>query len=168
MSTGLAVDPAAAQHDRAGERCETRGHVHDGSACEIKHAPLAQQPVGMPRHVRERRVDEQGEQHQEQDVSGEAHPLREPAGDERRRDDRELELEHREQRQRNGGRELGCVEPPTPSNMKYDSGLPMTPPMLSPNDRLNPTTTHTTLTTPIAMKLCSIVDTRFLRWTMPP
>ena len=44
----------------------------------------------------------------------------------------------------------------------------MTPPMESPNASEKPTTTHSTLTTPIAMKLCSIVEMTFLRCTMPP
>jgi hypothetical protein len=39
--------------------------------------------------------------------------------------------------------------------------LPITPPRLSPNARLNPQTTHTMLMTPIAMKLWSIVEMTF-------
>ena len=41
-------------------------------------------------------------------------------------------------------------------------------PMLSPNARLKPTTTQTRLMTPSATTLWSIVETTFLKLTMPP
>ena len=62
----------------------------------------------------------------------------------------------------------GCVSAPTRVNMKNVRGSPMMPPRLSPKARLNPTTIHRMLMTPIATKLCSIVDTTFLVRTMPP
>ena len=40
--------------------------------------------------------------------------------------------------------------------------------MLSPNAKLNPTTIQSTLTTPSAMKHCSMVEMTFLADTMPP
>ena len=42
------------------------------------------------------------------------------------------------------------------------------PPRLSPNDRLNPTTIHSTLTTPRAMKHWSMVEMTFFAETIPP
>ena len=52
--------------------------------------------------------------------------------------------------------------------MKNDNGLPISPPMSSPNARPKPTTTQTRLITPSAMTLWSIVETTFLKLTMPP
>jgi hypothetical protein len=43
-------------------------------------------------------------------------------------------------------------------NMKKEAGFPINPPMDSPKARLKPTTSHKTLITPIAMKLCNIVE----------
>ena len=40
--------------------------------------------------------------------------------------------------------------------------------MLSPNARLKPTTTQRTVMTPSATTLWSIVETTFLKLTMPP
>ena len=52
--------------------------------------------------------------------------------------------------------------------MKNVSGLPTSPPRLSPKARLKPTTTHSRLMTPSATKLWSIVETTFFKRTMPP
>ena len=48
------------------------------------------------------------------------------------------------------------------------NGLPITPPMSSPKARLKPTTYQSTLITPNATKLCSMVEITFLGLTMPP
>ena len=56
--------------------------------------------------MRERRVDEHAEQAHEQEIAREAHALRERPGDERRRDDRELQLKQREHHQRDRGCEI--------------------------------------------------------------
>ena len=66
------------------------------------------------------------------------------------------------------GASAGRVATPTCVNMKCVSGLPMTPWTLSPNARLNPTTTHRMLMTAIATKLWSIVETTFFERTIPP
>ena len=52
--------------------------------------------------------------------------------------------------------------------MKKVSGLPTMPPRLSPNARLKPTTIQSTLTTPSAMKHCSMVEMTFFAETIPP
>ena len=97
----------ATQDHRSGQRREARRHVHHRPAGEVHHAPLVQDPVGMPRPVRQRRVDEQAEQDHEQQIGREPHPLGERARDQGRRDDRELELKHREDQQRNRRRQRG-------------------------------------------------------------
>ncbi len=66
------------------------------------------------------------------------------------------------------GARSGWVSPPTPLNMKKVRGSPISPWMLSPKLRLNPTTTHSRLMTAMAMKLCISVDTTFFSRTMPP
>ena len=59
---------------------------------------------------------------------------------------------------------------PTPTllSIKKSHGLPMMPPISSPNARPNPNTTQMTLTKPMTIKLCNIVDITFLARTMPP
>ena len=105
------------QDMRAGERGQTRGHVHHGAAGEIEHAPLAQEPLRMPRPVRERRVDDEAEKHTNSRYAAEAHALGERAGDQRRRDDGELQLEQREQQQRESWA-TGGVLPDLPEHEK--------------------------------------------------
>ena len=56
----------------------------------------------------------------------------------------------------------------TPLNKKKVDGLPNTPPMSEPKAKLKPITTHTTLITPIAIKLCSMVEMTFFLFTIPP
>ena len=67
---------------------------------------LPQPALRVPCHVRERRVDEEAEQDHEEQVAREPDPLGEGPGDERRGDDRELQLEQREEQQRDGRREV--------------------------------------------------------------
>ena len=110
MWAGTCASPAQvalppAQHVGAGQRGQPRRHVHHGAAGEVEHAPLAQEPVRMPGPVRQRRVDEEREQRHEHQVGAEAHPLGKGARDQRRRDDRELQLEQREQQQRDRRRQ---------------------------------------------------------------
>ena len=83
--------------------------------------------------------------------------------DERGGDDGEFHLKECEQGQRNRGSgdaylrgnvfRVGHVGDADVSNMKKSAGLPMTCQMSSPKARLNPKTTHMTLTTPITIKL---------------
>ena len=60
---------------------------------------------------------------------------------------------------------------PTSLNMKKVSGFPKipvpSPPILSPKAMLNPTKTQSRLMIPSAMKLCSMVEIRFLNLTIP-
>ncbi len=53
-------------------------------------------------------------------------------------------------------------------NIKKVEGLPMNPPIESPNERLKPTTIYSTLITPMAIKLWSMVEIIFLVSIMPP
>ena len=99
---------AAAEEERARERRHAGGGVHDDAPREVVDADahqVVEESVRMPRPVRERAVDEHAEEHHEHEVGREAHALGEGAGDERRGDDRELHLEEREERERNGGRD---------------------------------------------------------------
>jgi hypothetical protein len=66
------------------------------------------------------------------------------------------------------GASAGCVASPTRANMKKVLGFPTTPPMLSPKARLKPTKTQRRLITPRATMLCNIVETTFLKPTIPP
>ena len=64
----------AAEDERAGQRGQPRRHVHDGAAGEIEHAPLPEEAVGVPRPMRQRRVDEEREQRDEQQVGARSEP----------------------------------------------------------------------------------------------
>ena len=61
----------------------------------------------MPRPVCQRGVNKQAEQDHEKKIRREPHPFRERARDQGRRDDRKLELKHREDQQRNRRRKRG-------------------------------------------------------------
>ena len=56
----------------------------------------------------------------------------------------------------------------TSLNIKKVVGLPTTPPIVSPKARLNPTTIQIILITPMAIKLCSMVEMIFLVSIIPP
>ena len=90
---------------RAGQGGQPRGHVDDRAAGEVEHAPLPEEALRVPGPVRQRRVDEEREQRHEDQVGAEPHALGKRAGDQRRRDDRELQLEEREQQHRNRRRQ---------------------------------------------------------------
>ena len=108
MRSDALVNLPAAEHHRADERGQAGGRVDDRPAGEVQHAPLAEEPVRVPGPVRERTVDEEAEQADERDVAPEPHALGERPGDQRRRDDGELQVEEREEHQRDGGRQR-CV-----------------------------------------------------------
>ena len=68
-------------------------------------------------------------------------------------------------------RSLSCavtLATPTLSNIKKSAGLPITCNTSLPKARPKPNTTHMTLTTPMTIKLCNIVDMTFLALTIPP
>ena len=93
-----------AQDHGSGQGRKARRHVDHGAAGKVLHAPLEEHSLGMPGPVRQRAVDQEAPQHQEQKICRKPHTLGERAGDQGRRDDRELELEHREDQQ--GNRQL--------------------------------------------------------------
>ena len=78
--------------------------VDDGAAGEVERAELEQPAVDRPDPVGQRRVDEDRPQDREEDEGAEPLALGEGAGDERRRDRREHQLERREQHERHGRR----------------------------------------------------------------
>ena len=90
------VAAALAEHDRADERGDARGDVHDGAAGEVERAELLQPAAVAPDPVGERVVDEGRPEHGEQQEGRELHALGEGAGDQRRRDDGEHHLEQHE------------------------------------------------------------------------
>ena len=73
-----------------------RGPVHDRAAGEVEDAVGTNPAAVAPHPVGHRVIDERGPQQGEEHVGAELHPLDEGAGDERRGDDGELELEHHE------------------------------------------------------------------------
>src|SRR2546428_13150251 len=95
-----------ARHQPPRQRRQARRHVNDGSAGEIEDAQLVQKSLWVPRPVCQRAVDENAEQAEEEQVTREADALRERSGNERRRDDRELQLKHREHQERNRRSEI--------------------------------------------------------------
>ena len=100
-------DSAAGPGRSRRQRREARGHVHDRAAGEVEHAPLPQEALRMPRPMRQRAVDEDAEQADEHQIGREAHALGKRAGDQRRRDDGELQLKHREEDERDRRRQIG-------------------------------------------------------------
>ena len=85
---------------RDDEGGDARADVDDGAAGEVERAELEQPAVDRPDPVGERGVDEDRPQDREQDEGAEALALGEGAGDQRRRDRREHQLERREQHER--------------------------------------------------------------------
>src|SRR5690606_9379757 len=53
-------------------------------------------------------------------------------------------------------------------NMKYVMGFPINPPTDSPKTKLKPNTIQRTATTAMQIKLCSIEETTFFFFTIPP
>ena len=100
------MDFSPAEHHRAGQRRQPGRHVHDRPAGEIEHAHAVQKPVRVPRPVREGAIDEDAEQAQEEEIARKAHPFGKRSGDQRRRDDGELELKQREDHQGDRGRQI--------------------------------------------------------------
>ena len=101
-----AVTLALAEHDHAGETGDAGVDVHHGAAREVEHAERGEPAVGRPHPVRHRHVDAQRPQRHEHEHRGELDALGERAGDQRRRDDREHELEHHEDGFGDGRREV--------------------------------------------------------------
>ncbi len=101
----MAVPAPLSEHDAGHERADPRGDVHDRAAREVERAPLRADPAAAPHPVAEWRVDERAPEEHEDHVGLELDPLRDRAADERRRDDREHELEHHERVVRDRRRE---------------------------------------------------------------
>ena len=90
------------------ERRDARADVDDRAAGEVERAELEQPAVDRPDPVGDRRVDEDRPEDREQDERPEPLALGEGAGDERRRDRREHQLERREQDERDRHRVDGA------------------------------------------------------------
>ena len=71
--------------------------MHHRAAGKIQHPHFEQQAVGVPGHVRERAINQQGKQTNKNDIAPKTHPLGKRAGDECRGDDGEFQLEGCEQ-----------------------------------------------------------------------
>ena len=76
--------------------------VHDHAAGPVLGAELGQPAVGVPEPVRDRRVDDDGPDREEQHPAGEPQPARGGAGDQRRGDHREHHLVRDERQRRDG------------------------------------------------------------------
>ena len=85
-----------ADHERGDERRDAGVDVHDRAAREIERAHL-REPAAAPDPVRDRRVDDDRPERDEDDVRREPHALDDGARDQRRRDDRERALVGHEQ-----------------------------------------------------------------------
>ena len=94
---GEALGLAGAQVHGASQSREAGRHVHHGATRKVEDAQIEQKAVRMPRHVGERSVDEQGEEHHEQDVAPESDAPRHAAGEEGGCDDGKLELKEGEE-----------------------------------------------------------------------
>src|SRR5207247_129128 len=92
----VAVATPPAEHERAHERGHARRDVHDGAAGEVERAQPLEPAAVAPHPVREGVVHEGRPQHREEQEGRELLALGEGARDQRRRDDREHELEEHE------------------------------------------------------------------------
>ena len=72
--------------------------MNDDATGKIYYTPAKEKPLGMPCHVGQRTVDKEKEEHHEEQVCREAHPLGKRPRNERGRDDGELHLEQGKQR----------------------------------------------------------------------
>ena len=96
---------AVADRDGARHGGHRRVDVHDGAAREVERAHL-RQPAAAPHPVRDRRVDDDAPEGDEEDVGGEAHPLDDRAGDKRGGDDGERCLIRHVEHVRDGAERL--------------------------------------------------------------
>ena len=103
IERALSVALALADHEAKHEGRPARRHVDDRTAGEVDRPDTrvrvpdaVHQPVDAPDHVGEREVDDEHPRDEEGHERRVLHPLRDRADDERRRDDREHELVHRE------------------------------------------------------------------------
>src|SRR5215469_1223374 len=93
------------EHHRTHERGDAGRDVNDSAAGEVEHAPFVQEPVRMPRPMREWAIDDDAPEADKEQITREADAFRKRSGDERRRDDGEFQLEEREQHERDRRRE---------------------------------------------------------------
>ncbi len=70
--------------------------MHHGAAGKIEDAVIEQPSAVAPDPMRQRTRDQRRPQQDEQHVARQLHPLRDRAGNQRRRDDRKFALEHNE------------------------------------------------------------------------
>ena len=133
-------------------------------AREVERAELEEPAAVGPHPVRDRVVDERRPEQDERDVRRELHALGERARDERRRDDREHHLERDERERRDRPVRPRVASPRSPAY----SSPPMSPWCVGPNASEYPKSAQVTLRMGIAAIECMIVESTFLRRTMPP
>ena len=86
--------------DQAGHQTGNAGvDMHDGAARVVQHALLLEE-AAAPDPMHDRRVDDHGPKPDEEQNCGELHPVCDRAGDQRRRDDAEGQLEYHVERLR--------------------------------------------------------------------
>ncbi len=114
IERSLPEAPTLAENEAEHERRPPRRHVHDRSAREVdgvdrraRVPDAVHHSIDAPDHVGEREVDEDHPPHDERHDRGVFHSLGDGAHDERRRDDREHELVHREDALRHPGAVVG-------------------------------------------------------------
>ena len=162
------VTVTSTEHGRAGQRGKPGRHVDDRAAGEIEDAPLPEKAIGVPRPVRQRRIYEDAEQTDEHQVA--VNRIRSAKAPLISAGVMIANLSWKSAKSRSGivGDRRGSGASVTPRNNTKLNGLPTTPPRLSPNARLKPTTIQMTLTTPRAMKHCNMVEMTFFGETIPP
>ena len=111
---GVTETLAFADDQREDERRPSARHVHHGAAGKVDGLDLGagipdavHEAVDTPDHVGEREVHQKHPAEHEQHQGAELHPFGDRADDQSRRDDREHQLEHREDVLRNPGRVVG-------------------------------------------------------------
>ena len=112
---------------RGDERGRSGRHVHDRAPGEVQRAPPAQESARAPDPVRDRRVDDETPEADEEDVGAEAHPLDDRARDERGGDRREHALEDEKREVRNRGGVGGLGRRADPGEAEPPSGRRGTP-----------------------------------------
>lgn len=107
------ISPAFAEVECGNPSRNARRDVHDGAAGKVdgSHgAQIEEEAVCGPHPVADRAVDEQAPEGDEDRIALEVHPLGEGAGNQRRRDDGELALEHGEDILGNLGGHDGVID----------------------------------------------------------
>src|SRR5580698_1459275 len=89
--------PPAFEHQRTRQRRTSRRNMNHGATRKVKRTHFGQKAIRMPAPVRQRCIDQQTEEDRKKHIGREPHPLGDRPNYQPGRDDREHELEHREQ-----------------------------------------------------------------------